>query len=132
MATSHSTDLAAMPGIRLAKISRPIDRQRESRWLPLSLTHRLLRPDYVSVCYHNICTAIDPLTHFGYDTKTALEFEHDLGLLAETFGIADASGFAHSAAPTPGVRGQALVTFDDGHRQWLDEDAIHHIVTSDG
>lgn len=120
MAMSPSTDLAALPGVRLPKILRPVDRLRESQCLPLAWVHRWLRPDYLALCYHSISDGIDPLTHFGYDTKSTAELDQDLRTLARTFGVSDASAFAWEAAPVPSSPGQALITFDDGHRQWHD------------
>lgn len=120
MATSLSTELASRPGVRLPKLLRPVDRIAASRLLPLRLVHRLENPEYLNLCYHNVAEPVDPLTHYGYDCKRPIEFEQDLRQLADWCGIADAAPFAETAAPRPEKRGQALLSFDDGHRQWHD------------
>ncbi len=120
MATSPSTDLSSLPGVRLPKLRAPIDRVRASRLLPLGLARRWLDPEFIGLCYHNVAEPIDPLTHFGYDCKRPAEFEQDLRTLSAEFGVADVAAFSETATPQPGRRGQALLSFDDGHRQWRD------------
>jgi len=118
MATLPFTELASRPGVRLHKLLRPIDRAGLSRLLPLGVVHRLMDPEYLNLCYHNVAEPVDVLTHYSYDCKRPTEFEQDLSMLSARFGIADAAPFADQAAPVPARRGQALISFDDGHRQW--------------
>ena len=120
MATSPSTDLSSLPGVRLPKLRAPIDRVRASRLLPLGLARRWLDPEFIGLCYHNVAEPIDPLTHYGYDCKRPAEFEQDLRTLSAEFGVADVAAFSETATPHPSRRGQALLSFDDGHRQWRD------------
>lgn len=117
---SSPAESALSRSARPARIARPINHLLWSALLPTGLLHRMHRPEYLALCYHCVADPVAELVHYIYDYKSPAEFESDLLLLRREFGLADAAPFAFETAPVPAVKGQALLTFDDGFREWDD------------
>ena len=115
MVTLHSSEVASQePSLQAGG---RFDRARLIAAVPGRALLRVHRPAYLILCYHLVADGdVDHVQHV-FDYKSPAQFRADLEYLAEHHGRADAGPFAWFPVPRPTRRGEALLTFDDGHRE---------------
>jgi peptidoglycan/xylan/chitin deacetylase (PgdA/CDA1 family) len=76
------------------------------------------RPTYLSIAYHLVSDEDVAHVRHTFPYKSQAQLRADLEYLSTCHGLADPAPFAESPAPHASTRGQALLTFDDGYREW--------------